>query len=163
MNFSQPNVLISVPKNFRGTCFFKEHSSIRRTYCYAFERVVGGSRLNVQAERVGSHLVVRITGELDLHTVNAFRQAIDREIATRRSKNLVLVMSDVSFIDSSGVGAILGRYKSIKAQGGKMVAVGLRPIPRRTLELSGVLRVIQTAESERRALAQLQGGERDAR
>ena len=43
-----------------------------------------------------------------------------------------------------------------------MVAVGLRPIPR-TLELSGVLRVIQTAESERRALAQLQGGERDAR
>ncbi len=119
--------------------------------------------MNVQAERVGSHLVVRITGELDLHTVNAFRQAIDREIATRRSKNLVLVMSDVSFIDSSGVGAILGRYKSIKAQGGKMVAVGLRPIPRRTLELSGVLRVIQTAESERRALAQLQGGERDAR
>lgn len=119
--------------------------------------------MNVQAERVGSHLVVRIQGELDLHTVNAFRQAVDKEMAVGRTKNMVLVMNDVSFIDSSGVGAILGRYRSINAQGGQMVAVGLRPLTRRILELSGVLRVIQTATSERRALARLQGGDRDAR
>ena len=111
--------------------------------------------MQVKAEQIGASLVVHLEGELDLHTVDTFREMVDQAMKAGRAKNLVLVLSDVSFIDSSGVGAILGRYKLVASQGGKMVAVGLRPVAKRVLEMSGVLRLIATADSERRALARL--------
>ncbi len=111
--------------------------------------------MHIQVERAGATLVVRIKGEMDLNSIEAFREAVDRELTAGKAKNLILVLSDVTFIDSSGVGAILGRYKAVSSRGGKMVAVGLRPMARRILEMSGALRLIQTADSERRALARL--------
>jgi stage II sporulation protein AA (anti-sigma F factor antagonist) len=115
----------------------------------------GGRRLNVQTKRVGANLVVRLSGELDLHTAEHFRQIVDGELASGKVRNLVLVLKDVPFIDSSGVGAILGRYRLVHGLQGKLVVTGLRPAVKRVLEMSGVLSIMETADSERRALARL--------
>jgi len=111
--------------------------------------------VHVAAELVGNTLVIRLQGELDMHTVEEFKHEAERYLMDKRVKNLVLVLSKTSLIDSSGVGAILGRYRTIKERGGTMIAVGLRPVVKRILKLSGVLNVVETAESERRALARL--------
>jgi stage II sporulation protein AA (anti-sigma F factor antagonist) len=108
--------------------------------------------LKVQTRRVGASLVVRLSGELDLFTAEAFRQAVDVELAKDGCTNLVLALKNVTFIDSSGIGAILGRYRLIQARRGKVVAAGLRPSVRRLMEMSGVLRVVETAETEQSAL-----------
>jgi stage II sporulation protein AA (anti-sigma F factor antagonist) len=111
--------------------------------------------LHVAAELVGNTLVIRLHGELDMYTAEEFKHEAERHLMDLRVKNLVLVLSKTSLIDSSGVGAILGRYRTIQQRGGTMIAVGLRPVVKRILKLSGVLGVVETAESERRALARL--------
>lgn len=108
--------------------------------------------MKVHTRRVGASLVVRLSGELDLFTAETFRQAVDAELAKDGCTNLVLVLKNVTFIDSSGIGAILGRYRLIQARGGRVIAAGLRPPVRRLLEMSGVLRVVGTADTEQFAL-----------
>ncbi|MGI6081502.1 MAG: anti-sigma F factor antagonist [Limnochordia bacterium] len=111
--------------------------------------------MRVQTRRIGASLVVRVSGELDLATADTFRRTVDEELAKDGCSNLILVLKNVTFIDSSGIGAILGRYRLIQERRGRVIAAGLRSPVRRVLEMSGVLRVVETAETEQRALESL--------
>lgn len=93
-------------------------------------------------ESRGGYLIARCQGELDLAAASRLREAVDRALQGRQSLRLCLDLAGVTFIDSSGVGAILGRYRWIAQRGGHMVIVGARPQVRAVLELSGVLSVI---------------------
>ena len=61
---------------------------------------------------------------------------------------MILDLGGVSFIDSSGLGFILGRYKKIKSQKGKMYIVRARPSVGRILELSGITKLIPVYATE---------------
>src|SRR5690606_39468283 len=67
-------------------------------------------------------------------------------------RDLVVVMRDVTFIDSSGLGALLGRYKRLQALGGRVRIVAPPRHVRAVLELSGVPKLIPILRSERQAL-----------
>ncbi|HHV62180.1 MAG TPA: anti-sigma factor antagonist [Firmicutes bacterium] len=111
--------------------------------------------MNVKLEthRYGRSLVVRLGGELDLKTAGEFRDAVDRELERHEQiRNIVLIFDEVTFIDSSGLGAILGRYKRASQMGGKLVAAGLTPQIKKIFELSGLLKIIPVCDSETRAL-----------
>ena len=109
--------------------------------------------MDIAFRRQDDTLVVRLAGEFDLHSAHDFRRRVDAELdESPRLKNLVLVLGDVQFIDSSGLGALLGRYKRIRARGGRVVAVGVNPRVRRVFEASGLLKLIDVADSESRAL-----------
>jgi stage II sporulation protein AA (anti-sigma F factor antagonist) len=110
---------------------------------------------------VGTALIVRMSGELDLHTVDPFRRVVDEALSSGQAKDLVLALKGVTFIDSSGIGAILGRYRLAKEFHGTVVAVGPRPAVRRVLEMAGVFSVIGTADTERQALARLSAAHHD--
>lgn len=112
--------------------------------------------MGVDVKRQGRTLVVRIDGELDLHTSEDFKSIVNQAIATDPGLcNLILLMQDVTFVDSSGVGAILGRYRALAARGGRVAVVGLQAPVRRVLEFSGMLRIMPTFATEREALARL--------
>lgn len=97
-------------------------------------------------------LIVRVEGELDLHVADAFRKIVDEILEQASVPNLILNLAQVSFIDSSGLGAILGRYKRISQIGGKMSAVQLQPQVEKIFELSGLLRIIKLYPTEQQAL-----------
>lgn len=97
-------------------------------------------------------LIVRVVGELDLAAADEFRQETDLAIEKQCSNNIILNLAGVSFIDSSGLGVILGRYKKIAMRGGKMAIVGAPVQVRRILELSGVLGISRAYENEDEAL-----------
>ncbi len=107
-------------------------------------------KLDFQAPR--ATLIARVDGELDLHAAQQFRESIDAYLDTTRVKGLLLDFNGVSFIDSSGLGAILGRYKKISQLRGKMAMVNVKPQVKRILEFSGVLRVVSIFETEGKAL-----------
>jgi len=97
-------------------------------------------------------MIVRAAGELDMLSAEKFRCEIDAVMEKHCSDNIVLNMERINFIDSSGLGAILGRYKKTSMRGGKMAIVGAPPQVRRILELSGVLRIAGAYETEKEAL-----------
>lgn len=97
-------------------------------------------------------LIVRITGEVDMHVVDEFRETVDHALETSGVRYLLLDLKGVTFIDSSGLGVILGRYKKLAARGGKMLAIGVRPQVRRLFEFSGILKLIKICASETEAL-----------
>lgn len=112
--------------------------------------------MGVELKRLGDTLLVRLEGEIDLHTAQPFRQAVSDAFAREaRLKNLVLLMERVTFIDSTGVGAILGRYREVHSRGGRMALVRVQLPVRRVLELAGVPRIARLCDSEGEALASL--------
>lgn len=79
----------------------------------------------IRSEWNGESLTVYLDGEIDHCASEHWRQEIEAELKKRPVSKLVLDFSDVHFMDSSGVGMIIGRYKTVKALGGQVYAQGL--------------------------------------
>jgi stage II sporulation protein AA (anti-sigma F factor antagonist) len=104
--------------------------------------------LHVDLESIRDTLMARIKGEIDLATADELREIIDERLKKDSYKAIILDLGGVSFIDSSGLGFILGRYKKITGQGGKMYIVRARPSVSRVLELSGIKKLITVYDTE---------------
>ena len=111
--------------------------------------------MQVKIIRRKNGLVVRLNGELDHHTATIFREVIDQELSKDFVPNLVVNFENLTFMDSSGIGAILGRYRQIKAKGGKMVFCGLSKHIKKIMQLGGLLTIIPVCSDENNALASL--------
>lgn len=96
-------------------------------------------------------LVVRVSGELDMHVADDFRQTVDSALAANGVKNILLNLNGVTFIDSSGLGVILGRYKKISTLGGVMTVAHVQPQVVRIFELSGLLKIMKLYTTEKEA------------
>ncbi|NLW24283.1 MAG: anti-sigma F factor antagonist [Clostridia bacterium] len=94
------------------------------------------------------NLIIKVFGELDLVVAKEFRETVDKILMDKPVKNLILDLSQVSFIDSSGLGALLGRYKLVQQKGGKMSIFGANPQVFRILDLSGVRKIIPVFQTE---------------
>lgn len=99
--------------------------------------------MHMDLEVQGNKLVARLEGELDLGVADKLRDTLDNALTEQSLTFLILNLSEVSFVDSSGLGVILGRYKKLAVRGGKVFIVGAKPQVKRILELSGILRIIQ--------------------
>ena len=100
--------------------------------------------MDIRLEMLQSTLVVKIAGEIDHHSAGQIRETIDSEIERKRVKNLVFDFDRVTFMDSSGIGVIIGRYKQVRAQGGKTLIIRAKPQVERLLEISGIKKIIET-------------------
>lgn len=75
--------------------------------------------MHFSIERQGQALVASLVGEFDLHSAPKFKQSMAEVFAEYpQLKHLILDVQKVSFIDSSGLGVILGRYREIEEKGG---------------------------------------------
>ncbi len=70
------------------------------------------SEKNLGLKYVGNTAVFRIAGEIDHHSAKTIKNAVDAELLVKRPDALVLDLSSVGFMDSSGLGLILGRYQT---------------------------------------------------
>ena len=100
-------------------------------------------RAGIVCDTAGGTLIVRVTGEVDHHTAAQIRAAVDRELFERRPKRLTLDLSHVSFMDSSGLGLIMGRLAVIRELGGEMTVCDPGPETRQILALAGMERLIR--------------------
>lgn len=100
------------------------------------------TNMEMRLECLGATLVVKLNGELDQSCASDLREKIDREISLRNINNLIMDFHGVSFMDSSGIGMLIGRYKLIKARGGKMLIIRTQPQVDKVIELTGLKKVI---------------------
>ncbi len=99
--------------------------------------------MKFELARSGNLLIVQVAGELDHHFADEIRMRIDAEIMKPPIRNILFDFNRLSFMDSSGIGMIMGRYKKIKALGGKAWIICNNPNATRILEMSGVFKFIE--------------------
>lgn len=87
-------------------------------------------------------LVIKLSGEIDHHSAVGVRSEIDTLVFEVRPKKLILELSDINFMDSSGLGLIMGRYALIKDLGGSLLLRAPSTAVMKILKLSGMDRII---------------------
>ena len=93
-------------------------------------------------------LILEITDEIDHHSCEKIKKRADYEIQIHIPRKLIFDLSNVNFMDSSGIGMIIGRYKLVSMFGGKTSIVNVKPGIKKVLEMSGILKLIPIEEIE---------------
>jgi stage II sporulation protein AA (anti-sigma F factor antagonist) len=88
-------------------------------------------------------LRVAIVGEINHHNAVFVRQEIDEKIQELSSKNLVLDLAEVSFMDSSGLGLIMGRYQRMQELGGTLTVANPSAEHKKLFKLAGLNKLIK--------------------
>lgn len=86
-------------------------------------------------------MTVALSGEIDHHSAVYLRESIDSAAERQCPKELMLDFSRVGFMDSSGIGLIMGRYRLIKEMGGSLVILGASANIKRVIKLAGLERL----------------------
>ena len=92
-------------------------------------------------------LVFRITDEIDECSVQKIRRKADYEIERYMPKRVVFDFDSVTFMDSAGIGLIIGRYKFANMLGAKLEVTNLTQSVKKIFEMSGILRLISITEN----------------
>ena len=87
-------------------------------------------------------LIVFLNGEIDQYAVAVLKEKIDIEIEVTSKKNLIFDLRDVTLMDSSGIGLILGRYKLIKMLDGGVALCNANSTVKKIIDLSGITKII---------------------
>jgi stage II sporulation protein AA (anti-sigma F factor antagonist) len=94
----------------------------------------------------GDTLVIRLSGELDHHSAATVREEIDALIdENKQAKRLIFDMKGLIFMDSSGIGMIIGRYKRMAARGGTVAVRDPGKHVDRIFTMSGIYQIVERA------------------
>ncbi len=97
--------------------------------------------MTLKTEETDKTLTAFLTGEIDHHTAAGMRQQIDYAIERGSAATLRLDFSGVTFMDSSGVGLVMGRYRLMRSRGGETRVCNATPPVMRMLKLAGLDRL----------------------
>lgn len=86
--------------------------------------------------------VISIRGEVDHHSAHTIMENIDQTISSQLPMKLVLDLSSVSFMDSSGIAVLLRALRQMNQLGGTLLVTGIPPQPRKVLDAAGIGRLI---------------------
>lgn len=104
----------------------------------------------VKCESEGRNMRVTIDGDIDHHSAKYIREQIDTAIFYCRPSEVVMDLSKVSFMDSSGLGLILARFTRIREIGGHLKLLDPTPQTVKILELAGVGQLIAIEYSDQK-------------
>lgn len=96
-------------------------------------------------------LIVKINGEIDNSVTKDFREEIDKTILSKNIKYLIVDFEKVSFVDSSGIGFIIGRYNLMKKEKGFIVLTNINYYCEKIFKISGILRLIRSYKTIKEA------------
>jgi stage II sporulation protein AA (anti-sigma F factor antagonist) len=92
-------------------------------------------------------LVFEITEDLDHHVTEKIRRRADYEIQRFMPKRVILDFNRVVFMDSAGIGLVIGRYKTTCCYGGKLEMINVSSTIKKIFEMSGILKIIPIISS----------------
>ena len=111
--------------------------------------------MNVDFSSNGRILIVKITGDIDHHTSAEIKLKTEKEFLNVNGRDIVFDFTNVKFMDSSGIGMIIGRYKTLNKQGGQVVVSNINNAMYRLFEMAGLHKIINTFETADMAINDL--------
>lgn len=94
--------------------------------------------MSVEINVTGEVVTARLSGELDHHSARAMREEIDNAVELNMPTLLVLDFKDVSFMDSSGIGLVMGRFRILSKSGAELHITGASSQIHKMLKLAGI-------------------------
>ena len=110
-------------------------------------KTMGGIELIVDYDDKEKLLMVKITEEIDHHATEKIRRSVDYEIQRLMPRKVIFDFNSVLFMDSAGIGMIIGRYRTCKTYGGNLELQNVKPKIKKILDMSGVTKVIPVVEN----------------
>jgi len=98
-------------------------------------------------------LIFKIEEEIDECCVQKIRRKLDNEIERYMPKEIIFDFSNVSFMDSAGIGLLLGRYKLANMLGGKVKVANINESIKKIFQMSGILKIIPEIKMRRKESA----------
>ena len=92
--------------------------------------------------RSGSQLVLHTSEELDHHTAGQISRVVDLQIEKGSVRTLIFDFSGITFMDSSGIGMVMGRHRKMNFLGGRTFVTGIGDSVDRIFQMSGLYRII---------------------
>lgn len=94
----------------------------------------------------GSCLIIHLPGELDHHAAEKIRTAVDKKLEGGEYRSVVFDFRNTTFMDSSGIGMVMGRYRMLRFMGGKVEAIHVSDRILRIMQLSGIHKFIEISQ-----------------
>lgn len=108
----------------------------------------GGINVPVKIIATEQRVTAFLEGEIDHHTASTLRMEIDDAIQTYKPKVLKLDYGDVTFMDSSGVGLVMGRVRTMSPFGGRIIVSNLSPQTYKVMQLAGLEKIAKISKRE---------------
>ena len=115
--------------------------------------------MEISFEMINDILICVLSGELDHHSSGRVRDSIDNTYDTFQAKHIILSFEGVTFMDSSGIGLIMGRYNKVRLQHGRIAVAGCSEHIDRILDMAGIYTIAGCYGSVSEALAAAKEGE----
>ena len=96
-------------------------------------------------------LLIRVGGEIDHHSAVKVRTSIDEKLRAERPSRVLLELSGVDFMDSSGLGLIMGRYALVKQYGGTLAVLDPSPAVLKIMRLAGMERMVSILRTKNKS------------
>ena len=100
-------------------------------------------------------LILELTEEVDHHTASKIRREADYEIERHMPKKAIFDFNGVSFMDSSGIGMLIGRYKNLMLFNSKTSLINVSPNIKRIFEMSGITKIMPIYDNLNQALKEM--------
>ncbi|MCA1057092.1 anti-sigma factor antagonist [Rossellomorea aquimaris] len=94
--------------------------------------------LSIDIQEKESEFFVKVAGEIDAYTAPKLKETLQPSAETESDKDIVVDLSDVSYMDSTGLGVFVGLFKAINARGGQLKLVGLSNRLQRLFDITGL-------------------------
>lgn len=104
--------------------------------------------MDVRYLKKDKQLVIKFTEEIDHHTTEKMRRRVDYEIERYIPRKVVFDFNQISFMDSAGIGLLLGRYKNANMLGAKVEIVNVNKSIYKILKMSGITKLIPIKKEE---------------
>ena len=106
-------------------------------------------------------ILIKVTGELDHHEAAKIKEASDKKMCVSNAVNVIFDLSDMTFMDSSGIGVMMGRYKKARTLGGKTAVYGTNAQTLRIIKMCGLDKVIKVVPCLEKAVRYVDKGGRN--
>lgn len=109
--------------------------------------------MKISARRIDQATILDVTGNIDMSNSPEVRKALLQEIRAKRAPRVVLNLTSVQYIDSSGVASLIEGLKASRESGARFVLFGLNESAREVLKISRLLKLFEIYDDEAQAIA----------
>ena len=120
---------------------------------------LGSEKMNVTIETSGSLMIAYLIGELDHHSAGDVRTKIDNEISYNKPTHLILDFKNITFMDSSGIGLVMGRFRLMQSYKGTVEIRNVTAQTKKIMELAGLGRIAVISEESKQEFKEIKNEE----